>query len=254
MKNRMANGLAVEYNKRNIPGICLMTIQLTPAQEQIVQNKLQTELYASAEEVIEIALQLVNEDESGEPDLKKSSPITKEIGGKNPGKYKSYREAWSRIKQAQENQFFLEAITIQESIISDRLISFLAGSNVKNILTKDKRGRWPSFGNLIQRWESEFSEELKSGETQNLANLINAVDQWRNDRNEAIHAIVKSDPGEPTQDIDLFLRTAKKVAEQGTYLAKEVCKWHQAQKKSKVPKLNHHKSLPYHQQSQPSER
>jgi Arc/MetJ-type ribon-helix-helix transcriptional regulator len=213
-------------------GSVFMTIELTRIQEQIIQDILQTELYESAEEVIEIALQLLNEVESGEPDLKKSSPITKEIAG-NSSKYKSYREAWSRIKQAQENQFFLEAITIQESIISDRLISFLAGSNAKNTLIKDKRGRWPSFGNLIQRWESEFSEEPKSKETQNLENLINAVDQWRNDRNEAIHAIVKSDPGEPTQDIDLFLRIAKEVAEQGTHLAKEVCKWHKAQRNRK---------------------
>ncbi len=137
-----------------------MTIQLTHAQEQIIHSKLQTGEYESAEEVLEVALQLINKYQPGKTDLKKGSPVTKKISG-NAEKYKSYYEAWSRIRKAQKNQFFLEAITIQESIISDRLISFLAGSNAKTILTKDKWGRWPSFGNLVQRWGNEFPEGLK---------------------------------------------------------------------------------------------
>jgi antitoxin ParD1/3/4 len=43
-----------------------MSIQLTPAQEHIVHSKLQTGQYESAEEVLEIALQLLGEYESGE--------------------------------------------------------------------------------------------------------------------------------------------------------------------------------------------
>jgi Arc/MetJ-type ribon-helix-helix transcriptional regulator len=211
-----------------------MPIQLTPDQEKIIHAQVQTGQYESAEEALAIALQLLNEyqageadaDETTEPpidsiDLRKSSVLLKEISG-NANKYESYREAWSRIKQAQENQFFLEAITIQESIISDRLISFLASSNAKNILTKDKRGRWPSFGNLIQRWASEFPKGVPYGKSPDQINLIAVVDQWRNNRNDAIHAIVKSEPGEPTQGIDLFLKTAKEVAERGERLAKEV--------------------------------
>jgi hypothetical protein len=50
--------------------------------------------------------------------LRKSKVLQKEIKG-NSTKYESYREAWSRIKLAQENHFFLEAIAIQESIIFD---------------------------------------------------------------------------------------------------------------------------------------
>lgn len=43
----------------------------------------------------------------------------------NAAKFWSYREAWTRIKQAQEQGFYLEAVTIEESIISDRLMSYL---------------------------------------------------------------------------------------------------------------------------------
>jgi hypothetical protein len=45
----------------------------------------------------------------------------------NVVKYLSYREAWTRIKQAQEQGFYLEAVTLEESIITDRLISYLVG-------------------------------------------------------------------------------------------------------------------------------
>jgi antitoxin ParD1/3/4 len=45
-----------------------MPIQLTPAQEGVIHSKLQTGQYKSAEEVLEIALHLLNEYESGEAD------------------------------------------------------------------------------------------------------------------------------------------------------------------------------------------
>jgi hypothetical protein len=106
--------------------------------------------------------------------VRKSTSPQKLIAG-NSSKYDSYREAWSRIKLAQDNGFFLEAITIQESII--------------------------------------------------------AVDQWRNVRNEAIHAIVKSEPGQPTQPIDVFLNKAKEAAEEGEHLAREICNWFQKEKR-----------------------
>ena len=54
--------------------------------------------------------------------MRKSKTLEKSIAG-NASKYYSYREAWTRIKLAQENGFYLEAIAIQESIISDRLIA-----------------------------------------------------------------------------------------------------------------------------------
>jgi len=43
----------------------------------------------------------------------------------NAMRYFSYKEAWVRIKKAQGSGFYLEAVTLEESIIADRLISFL---------------------------------------------------------------------------------------------------------------------------------
>jgi hypothetical protein len=163
-------------------------------------------------------------------DLKKSSSPQKAVTG-NVNKYESYREAWSRIKHAQGNGFFLEAITIQESIISDRLIVFLARPEAENRLCKDRKGRWPSFGQIIERWRKSFPDEqaFPAGLEGRVSNLVDEVDQWRCDRNQAIHAIVKSDPGQPTQNIDLFLQQAKEVAERGERLAKAVSNWQRRQ-------------------------
>lgn len=49
----------------------------------------------------------------------KSSSAPKSTKG-NTAKYYSYAEAWTRIKLAQEQGFYFEAIVLQESIISDR--------------------------------------------------------------------------------------------------------------------------------------
>ncbi|MBD2579780.1 hypothetical protein [Oscillatoria sp. FACHB-1406] len=159
--------------------------------------------------------------------MRKSEASSKQISG-NVNKYESYREAWSRIKLALENQFFLEAITIQESIISDRLLSFLSRPDAPNPLVL-KNGSFPSFGKLIKGWRSEFKDGLPSG---SYPDLIEAVDRWRRYRNEAIHAIVKSEPGEPTQPIDSFLQKAKDAAEEGEKLTREVCNWCKKEKKS----------------------
>ncbi|PZO44114.1 MAG: hypothetical protein DCF19_02590 [Pseudanabaena frigida] len=162
--------------------------------------------------------------------MRKSKVPSKEIVG-NVNKYESYREAWSRIKLAQENHFFLEAITIQESIISDRLISFLSRPESSNPLYKKRNGQFPSFYEIIEHWRSEFSDVIQSG---SYPDLIEAVNQWRKTRNEAIHAIVKSDPGEPTQPINLFLQKAKEVAQEGEKLAREVSKWCKKEETRKV--------------------
>ena len=95
-------------------------------------------------------------------------------------------------------------------------------------LSQNRNGKFPSFGKLIERWRLEFPDELQSG---SYLDLIKAVDQWRDMRNEAIHTIVKSEPGKPTQSIDEFLQRAKETAEEGERLAREVCKWSQKEKK-----------------------
>ncbi|MBA2376824.1 MAG: GIY-YIG nuclease family protein, partial [Rubrobacter sp.] len=138
----------------------------------------------------------------------------------NAEKYLSYREAWARIKAAQGHGFYLEAVTIEESIISDRLIRYLLSVNA--IELKDDSHRYPPFGQLIQLWKQERPEPITS---RGVDNLQEAVDHWRRHRNNIVHGLVKSNPGTPTEDIDDFLWAARQAAAEGEKLAKAVSQW-----------------------------
>ncbi|UBF26799.1 hypothetical protein K9N68_02045 [Kovacikia minuta CCNUW1] len=129
---------------------------------------------------------------------------------------------------------FLEAITIQESIITDRLIGYLSRPTASNPISKNKYGQWPSLHKLIQCWRSEVSN---ASQADSCKDLIDATEEWRITRNMAVHAIVRSDPGQPTQSIDDFLEKAREAAEQGEYLAKEVTNWCRKEKKKTASNL-----------------
>jgi hypothetical protein len=137
----------------------------------------------------------------------------KEAKKGNKAKYDAYREAFARIKAANESQFFLEAVAIQEAIISDRLKSHLGHLGK---LPDDKR---QSFNNLVKAWNSESQGrniEIK-------INLAELVDQWRVLRNQAIHGLVA------TPSVSDFLESAEAAAKTGAVIARAVCDWHKGE-------------------------
>jgi hypothetical protein len=148
----------------------------------------------------------------------------------NVVKYLSYREAWTRIKQAQEQGFYLEAVTLEESIITDRLISYLVG--VGAIERANDQHKYQTFARLIEEWKLlqtyPICIRVKSIEFQDLQT---SVDDWRKRRNKVVHGMVKSYPGMATDDILNFLEEAKQTAKAGEILARAVSSWI---KKSKV--------------------
>lgn len=84
---------------------------------------------------------------------------------KNMNKRDSYAFAFFRINQAIDNKFPLEAITMEESIISDRLRAY---SEANNLPLKDKRGNLCSLYAFIDNVEqflgdnnSDFKDLLK---------------------------------------------------------------------------------------------
>lgn len=156
----------------------------------------------------------------------------------NTKKYDSYREAWRRIKAAQQAGFYLEAVVIEESIISDRLISYLSSPASSRRLEKKSKGRWPDFFQLIEHLKQEFpsgvavkSPPSKTMVATEIPNLAHALDDWRKTRNAAVHAIAKSDPGTPTDEVQEFIRKAKAAAERGELLARAVLTWHRHAKR-----------------------
>jgi len=140
--------------------------------------------------------------------LRKS--VKKEAKKGNKTKYDAYTEAFARIKAANESNFFLEAVAIQEAIISDRLKSHLG-----HLGRLPKRNR-STLSDLVEAWKSESQGpniEIK-------INLAELVDQWRVLRNQAVHGLVS------TPSVDDFLNSAKAAAKTGEVLTRAVCDWH----------------------------
>jgi len=134
---------------------------------------------------------------------------------KNIQKGASFTYAFNRINESIKAGYYLEAVTLAERIISDRLLSFVKvhkkSVNVKTPLHQ-----------LIQLSAKYNSIQI---ETKKGIDLFEALDLWRIERNKCIHSITKSEPGTPTLPVDFFLDYSKKCANEGKLLARLVCEW-----------------------------
>lgn len=146
----------------------------------------------------------------------------------NKAKYLSYQEAWRRIKDAQRHRYYFEAVTLCESIISDRLLSYIHSEN-----PNAKADVRTQFSSLIREWRKAAVTLPEYNGKQDLAV---AVDSWRKERNAVIHVLTKSTPGTPTAPIDTFLSRAEAAADEGAKLARAVSNWHRKQQSAKRAK------------------
>ena len=115
--------------------------------------------------------------------------------------------AFDRLCEALEEGWLLEAISLEESIISDRLLSALQSLAGKSSAKKN-------FNELINQTEEAFIANWGDPE----ANLFDQLHQWRRDRNECVHAFCKLDNhaySESSAEIfsDMMWETAKKGRE-----------------------------------------
>lgn len=145
---------------------------------------------------------------------------------KNYTKYESYKFAFDQIDLAIEKGFYLEAITIEESILADRLISFLQlnGKKVKKSFTLGR------CFDPLKHFDTDFS--IKESD-----DFRTDLKIWWSKRNDCLHAIVKSNRGDPTIEVDEFLDIAKETALQGRTLSRQVANWATSQKR-KIIKQN----------------
>jgi len=140
---------------------------------------------------------------------------------KNFYKFYSYRYAYSQMKKAMEGRFYLEAITIQESIITDRLLSFVIRKGL--LVISDNNFHLPnvSLNNLTKLSKQHFDDYT----------LINELNEFRLSRNNCIHAMVKSYPGNPTQKVSDFQKLARETSISGKVLTRKIDAWHSRMKK-----------------------
>ncbi|MDO6464318.1 hypothetical protein [Pseudoalteromonas carrageenovora] len=100
-------------------------------------------------------------------------------------KQERYIEAYDRIDSSIKSEHFFEAITIEESIISDRLASFLEATDT---LKSDQIHR-QNFSSLIMLWQ--LATKTPGSIWENCDSLIEKTDKWRKERNKYVHGLVK---------------------------------------------------------------
>ena len=126
---------------------------------------------------------------------------------KQTGRYLRYKLAFERLDEALEEGWLLEAISLEESIISDRLLSAL-----QSLTGKDSAK--VSLNELINQTKEAFV--ANGGDPQ--VSLFDQLHQWRQNRNECVHAFCKLDDhaySESSAEIfsDMMWETAMKGRE-----------------------------------------
>ena len=140
---------------------------------------------------------------------------------KNYYKFYSYRYAYSQMKKAIEGKFYLEAITIQESIITDRLLNFVIRNNIRSISEDELHKPIAYLNKLIEHCKVHFDDET----------IFEELNKFRISRNNCIHAMVKSYPGNPTQKVSDFQKLAKETSLSGKTLTRKIDAWYTRMKK-----------------------
>jgi hypothetical protein len=160
----------------------------------------------------------------------KCKPIKKDWASGNEAKYYAYKEAWARIKQSIKQGYYLEAVTIEESILSDRMASFI----IKASVTSLSNGTVFKFHNLIGAW-FKLAKTFCCSDDDLLAidDLHRRIVLWSKHRNDIVHGIVKSKVGHKDDHVTNFLREALAAAIEGESLAKAVSSWCSRQLKRK---------------------
>ena len=142
----------------------------------------------------------------------------------NSEKYLSYKFAFNRINKAIEAQFPLEAIAIEESVMTDRFLSFANYYDAEFPLRT-------TLGQVAPK-VAKICKQVGDLEGKGLAERAS---EWAKSRNQVLHSIAKSTPGTgPTLRSDTFLRTACGVADAGKLLTDAIKQWHQRRLRKSV--------------------
>ncbi len=136
----------------------------------------------------------------------------------NHAKQLSYKFAMHRIEHAIQQRFFLEAVIISESIISDRLLSAARSTAATGVAKSSKH---EGLSSLIRQAKNSGMP----------AGLAEAIDAWRQRRNQVAHAVAKSAPGEPTMSVSDFWALASETADEGRRLITAVKRWSESAKR-----------------------
>lgn len=148
--------------------------------------------------------------------------------GNSVGKQRQalYAKAYTRIDEAIKQGFLLEAITIEESIITDRLEARVAW------LSEQTQREFRNLGPLIELLDTKKDKKQKNAEKMNkvkiqesdseMLDLLSEINKWRKQRNEALHELVKFPDDVEEKCWEDFYSKTENVAKKGKKLSRKV--------------------------------
>lgn len=158
--------------------------------------------------------------------MKTESPVvtTGDIEKKNTSKWQSYKLAFAHIDAAISQGFYIEALALEESIITDRLDSALLGKGLKSGEQQSKLFSLSGVLREVKKHPNEFkglNEHLgKKGKT------FSVLENWKDERNKFVHNVAH---GFPEQAVPILAEEygsrGKKAAVLGKELARIICNW-----------------------------
>ena len=144
---------------------------------------------------------------------------------KNYAKRDSYALAFRMIDNAIKYDCPLQAITIEESILADRLWSTLNVGRTKLSLGTMNAAllQWkPTKGSTVNKNAKRFDGYMEA--------LYPRLKVWWKDRNKLLHGIAKSFQGDgPEVPANDYMRAAMSTAIEGMDLVNAVMKWSRRQ-------------------------
>jgi len=160
----------------------------------------------------------------------------------NVGKHDCYALAYDMINEAIERYCPLQAIAIEESILTDRIVSTL---NVGGVYSRNTV-LLKTLGSALDEWDpcNEKDESRHNANRKYFDEEMNALypalREWWKMRNSALHGLAKSNTGEsPSIPAEEFREFAQYVAVKGRRLAKSVNNWTSKQiRRSKSSEAN----------------
>jgi len=146
---------------------------------------------------------------------------------KNYAKRDSYALAFKMIDDALKYGCPLQAITIEESVLTDRL------SSVLNVGIADGKP-YKTLGAVLVAWKPKSSTKKPHPNARlfdaEIEKLYFRLDNWRQDRNKLLHGLAKSFQGEgPEISATDFTQQAMDTAIEGLKLANKIKNWVQKQ-------------------------
>lgn len=128
----------------------------------------------------------------------------------NQQKYENYREQMGKLNRAIKSKFFFEAIFIEYAVIEDRLESIIRYAGQWNY----KSGKKVLIEDKLKKVTGIISDENNPAYHYFTVEQIKSIREWKNHRNELIHALLKNDFS--ADDIE-------ETALKGKELARKLC-------------------------------